>query len=241
MLVDERGIAPEALVGSWAGAMGHTQFIPSTYASFAVDFDRDGQRDLANSLPDALASTANYLAKSGWTAGLPWGFEVHLPQRFDYGWATPGRTRTLSEWLATGVAPGPAAGRVNLGTPLQLVMPAGAAGPKFLVTANFRAILRYNQSIAYALSVGHLADRIAGAGTFQTAWPSEPPLSRDEREELQRLLAAHGHRIADGGGVIGAQTRAAIRATQKALRLPDDGHANAALLARLRAGRQSSL
>ncbi len=106
MLAQERGIAPDALVGSWAGAMGHTQFIPSTYARFAVDFDRDGQRDLAGSVADALASTANYLAKSGWVSGMPWGFEVKLPQTFDYGWAAPGRTRTLAEWLAAGVKPG---------------------------------------------------------------------------------------------------------------------------------------
>lgn len=238
MLAQERGLAPEALVGSWAGAMGHTQFIPSTYARFAVDFDRDGQRDLAGSVADALASTANYLAKSGWVAGVPWGFEVKLPQRFDYGWSAPGRTRTLAEWLAAGVKPGPAVGHVTLGSELQLVMPVGAGGPTFLVTQNFKAILRYNQSVAYALSVGHLADRIAGGAAFQTPWPTEPPLSRTEREELQVLLAARS-----AGGVKAAppDTKAAIRAAQRALRLPDDGHANAVLLTRLRAAHPSSL
>ena len=241
VLVEERGMAPEALVGSWAGAVGHTQFIPSTYARFAVDFDRDGQRDLSGSIADALASTANYLAKSGWSRGLPWGFEVKLPARFDFSWSTPGRTRTLAEWITDGVTPGPAMGNVGLGTPLQLVMPVGAAGPAFLVTQNFKAILRYNQSIAYALSVGHLADRLGGAGAFQTAWPTEPPLSRTEREELQRLLAARGHRLGDPDGVLGADSRAAIRAAQRALRMPDDGHASAALLNRLRTVRHSSL
>lgn len=239
VLSQERGLAPEALVGSWAGAMGHTQFIPSTYARFAVDFDRDGQRDLTGSIADALASTANYLAKSGWEAGMPWGFEVKLPQRFDYGWAAPGRTRTLAEWLAAGVKPGPAVGRVTLGTQLQLLMPVGAAGPTFLVTQNFKAILRYNQSVAYAVSVGHLADRIAGGTSFQTAWPTEPPLSRAEREELQGLLAARGHLAGDKGAATDA--KAAVRAAQRALRLPDDGYANAALLNRLRTVRQSSL
>lgn len=238
MLAQERGLAPEALVGSWAGAMGHTQFIPSTYARFAVDFDRDGQRDLAGSVADALASTANYLAKSGWVAGVPWGFEVKLPQRFDYGWSAPGRTRTLAEWLAAGVKPGPAVGHVTLGSELQLVMPVGAGGPTFLVTQNFKAILRYNQSVAYALSVGHLADRIAGGAAFQTPWPTEPPLSRTEREELQGLLAA---RSAGGGKAAPPDIKAAIRAAQRALRLPDDGHANAVLLTRLRAAHPSSL
>ena len=238
VLAQERGLAPETLVGSWAGAMGHTQFIPSTYTRFAVDFDRDGQRDLTGSVADALASTANYLAKSGWITGLPWGFEVKLPQRFDYGWAAPGRTRTLAEWLAAGVKPGPAVGAVTLGTELQLVMPVGAAGPTFLVTQNFKAILRYNLSVAYALSVGHLADRIAGGAAFQTSWPTEPPLSRAEREELNSLLAARGHAASTGTA---GDAKAAIRAAQRALRLPDDGYANAALLTRLRAGRQSSL
>lgn len=237
VLAQERGLAPEALVGSWAGAMGHTQFIPSTYARFAVDFDRDGQRDLAGSVADALASTANYLSKSGWVAGVPWGFEVKLPQRFDYGWAGPGRTRTLAEWLAAGVKPGPMAGHVTLGTELHLVMPVGAGGPTFLVTQNFKAILRYNQSVAYAVSVGHLADRIAGGAALQGIWPTEPPLSRAEREELQSLLATRGN--AQKGTA--TDLRAAIRAAQRALRLPDDGHANAALLTRLRSTRQSSL
>ncbi len=133
---------------------------------------------------------------------------------------------------------GPATGNVTLGTELQLVMPVGASGPSFLVTQNFKAILRYNQSVAYALSVGHLADRIAGGAAFQTVWPTEPPLSRAEREELQALLAARGHGAQKAGA---ADPKAAIRAAQRALRLPDDGHANAALLTRLRAVRQSSL
>lgn len=238
VLAQERGLAPDALVGSWAGAMGHTQFIPSTYARFAVDFDRDGQRDLTGSVADALASTANYLAKSGWVAGVPWGFEVKLPQRFDYGWAAPGRKRTLAEWMVAGVKPGPAAGHVTLGTELQLVMPVGAGGPSFLVTQNFKAILRYNQSVAYALSVGHLADRIAGGAAFQAAWPMEPPLSRAEREELHSLLSARGPAPSKAPA---HDAKAAIRAAQRALRLPDDGYANAALLTRLRGTRQSSL
>lgn len=239
VLAQERGLAPDALVGSWAGAMGHTQFIPSTYARFAVDFDRDGQRDLSGSVADALASAANYLAKSGWVAGVPWGFEVKLPQRFDYTWSQPGRTRTLAEWLAAGVKPGPVAGRVMLGMELQLLMPVGAGGPAFLVTPNFKAILRYNQSVAYALSVGHLADRIAGGAGFQTAWPTDPPLSRSEREELQALLVARGNTVSDKGAI--GDAKAAVRAAQRALRLPEDGHATVALLNRLRALRQSSL
>src|SRR6185503_18820072 len=125
--------APESFVGSWAGATGHTQFIPSTYAAHAVDFDKDGRRDVWGNVADALASTANYLKRSGWIAGAPWGFEVALPADFDYGWSTPGRTRTMAEWLAAGVQPANARRASVSKQPLQLVLPAGARGPAFLV------------------------------------------------------------------------------------------------------------
>jgi membrane-bound lytic murein transglycosylase B len=235
ILQDEQ-TAPEAFVGSWAGATGHTQFIPSAYAAHAVDFDKDGRRDIWGNVADALASTANYLRTSGWAANAPWGFEVILPPDFDHAWSAPGRSQTLSQWLAMGVRVPATPGNAHLGLPLQLVLPAGAQGPAFLVTRNFRTILRYNNAQVYALAVGHLADRIAGGAPLAAAWPSaEKPLARAEREELQRLLAARGHDTGGFDGIMGDQTRAAIRSTQRTLNLPQDGHPSLELLQRLRA------
>ena len=228
--------APEAFVGSWAGATGHTQFIPSAYAAHAVDFDKDGRRDIWGTVADALASTANYLRTSGWSANAPWGFEVILPPGFDYAWSAPGRPQALSQWLAAGVRIPAGPANLQLGLPLQLVLPAGAQGPAFLVTKNFRAILRYNNATAYALAVGHLADRIAGGAPLTAAWPAgDKPLGRGEREELQRLLAARGLDTGGFDGIMGDQTRAAIRSTQRSLKLAEDGHPSFELLQRLRA------
>lgn len=234
-IIQDGNATPATLLGSWAGAMGQTQFIPSTYGRYAVDFDRDGRRDIWHSAADALASTANYLHKSGWVRGLPWGFEVVLPRGFDYRWSEAGRARTLAEWLAAGVQIPFSAGASSLGQQLQLVLPAGARGPAFLVTRNFRAILRYNQSVAYALAVGHLADRIAGAPALASPWPGFRPLARSECKELQRLLEARGLEVGEVDGIIGNQTKAAIRATQRELDLAEDGYPSPALLDRLRA------
>jgi peptidoglycan lytic transglycosylase B len=228
--------APETFVGSWAGATGHTQFIPSAYAAHAVDFDKDGRRDIWGTVADALASTANYLRTAGWSAGAPWGFEVILPTEFDYAWSAPGRSQTLSQWLAAGVRIPAGPANLHLGLPLQLVLPAGARGPAFLVTKNFRAILRYNNATAYGLAVGHLADRIAGGAPLAASWPvGDKPLGRGEREELQRLLAARGHDTGGFDGIMGDQTRAAIRSTQRTLNLTQDGYPSFELLQRLRA------
>jgi membrane-bound lytic murein transglycosylase B len=228
--------APETFVGSWAGATGHTQFIPTAYAAHAVDFDKDGRRDIWGTVADALASTANYLRTSGWAAGMPWGLEVTLPPGFDYSWSAPGRPQALSQWLAAGVRIPAGPANLQLGLPLQLVLPAGAQGPAFLVTKNFRAILRYNNATAYALAVGHLANRIAGGAPLTAAWPAgDKPLGRGEREELQRLLAERGHDTGGLDGIMGDQTRTAIRATQRSLKLAEDGHPSLDLLQRLRA------
>lgn len=228
-------VRPEKFVGSWAGAVGHTQFIPSTYNARAVDFDKDGRRDIWESLADALASSANYLRTSGWVAGSPWGFEVTLPPGFDFAWSAPGGARTLAEWQAAGVraVAGPSDRASAL--PLQLILPAGARGPAFLVSGNFRALLKYNQSASYALAVGHLADRIAGGAALTTAWPADDrPLNRSEREELQSLLASWGLDTGGLDGIIGDRTRAAIRATQRTFKLAEDGHPSVELLHRLR-------
>jgi lytic murein transglycosylase len=234
-LLQDSAANAATLVGSWAGAMGHTQFIPSTYGAHAVDFDKDGRRDVWDNVADALASTANYLKGSGWRAGTPWGFEVALPARFDYAWSAPGRPRPWADWLAAGVQPAGGRKAASIRQALQLILPAGAQGPAFLVSGNFRALLRYNQSLAYALAVGHLADRIAGGAPLLAQWPAQDrSLTRAEREELQRLLISWGFATGGPDGIIGDQTRSAIRATQRALSLAEDGHPTIELLRRLR-------
>jgi membrane-bound lytic murein transglycosylase B len=234
MILERRDTTPDKLLGSWAGAMGHTQFIPSTYAAYAVDFDGDGRRDIWGTVSDGLGSTANYLKASGWVAGEPWGFEVVLPMPFDFGLSASNVTKTRAEWQVLGVVPARADQAAN-SLPLQLILPAGAAGPAVLVTRNFQAILRYNRSVFYALSVGHLADRIAGAPAFVRGWPEDDKaLSRIDREDVQRLLQGQGHDVGDIDGVLGTRTRVAIRAFQRTQGLTEDGHPNGALLAKLR-------
>ncbi len=227
-------IALKDMTGSWAGAMGHTQFIPTTYLGYAVDFDGDGRRDIWHSIPDALASTANYLKKRGWQRGVPWGFEVRLPRNFD--WRLVGRrhARSIAAWERLGVRP--ARGRFYARhARAWILLPAGHKGPAFLVTGNFRAILGYNASHAYALAVGHLADRIAGAGPLVAAWPvRDRLLTRAERIELQKMLAREGLYRGAFEGHIGPRTREAVRRYQAAAGIPPDGYVNRALLEHLR-------
>jgi membrane-bound lytic murein transglycosylase B len=229
-------ISPERLVGSWAGAMGQTQFMPTTYNEHAVDFDGDGKRDLWNSSGDALASAAHYLQSAGWQSGQSWGYEVNLPQGFDYAMADPEVRRSIAEWRALGVQPA--------STPLQpvaddvmatLMLPAGHRGPAFLLQSNFRSILRYNNSTAYALAIGLLSDALRGGNGVLAAWPrDERQLGRSERLELQERLAAKGFDPGPADGIIGANTRKAIRALQLQLNWPADGYPNSALLEQLR-------
>ena len=235
-IVQAGDIGAAAMIGSWAGAMGHTQFMPSTYNRHAVDFDGDGRRDIWASAPDALASAANYLAHSGWQAGERWGIEVTLPKGFDFWTLGSGTTRPATFWREQGIVPAAAfAHWPAFRSDLRLLLPAGANGPAFLVGRNFTAILRYNPAVSYALAVGHLADRVAGEPPFAAAWPAEKALSRAEREELQRRLAERGL-LATGGvdGVIGSLTRTAIRSYQKDAGLAADGHPTLDLLQRLR-------
>lgn len=227
-------VSPERLTGSWAGALGHTQFMPSVFLAHAVDGDGDGRRDLW-SAPDALASTANYLAGMGWRRGERWGAEAELPAGFDHALADETTERSLDEWAALGVrplraAPGPGTARASL------LLPAGARGPAFLVLPNFRIVLRYNNALAYALTVGHLSDRLRGEPGLARDWPrADRVLTTAERRELQTLLAERGHPAGGVDGKIGPRTRAAIRAYQSAAGLVADGYADALLLDRLRA------
>ncbi|MEP9320796.1 lytic murein transglycosylase [Pseudomonas sp. LABIM340] len=228
-------VPPSNMIGSWAGAMGQTQFIPTTYNQYAVDFDGDGRRDIWGSPPDALASTANYLKTSGWQHGQSWGFEVRLPQGFDYALAEMSIRKPMAEWLRLGVRPASGNLPSDPQASVSLVLPAGYRGPAFLVTDNFRAILKYNNSTSYALAVGLLADSFKGGGQLAGHWPVEDtPLSRSERIELQQTLADRGLAPGTVDGIIGANTRTAIRAYQQSIGQPADGYPTPALLQQLR-------
>jgi membrane-bound lytic murein transglycosylase B len=228
-------ITPQAMTGSWAGAMGHTQFIPTTYDAYAVDWTGDGKRDVWNSISDALASTANYMTRSGWKSDRPWGWEVKLPRSFNYALIGRKKARSVASWVKQGLKPARGGRFGSAGAKSWVILPAGADGPAFLVTDNFRAILRYNASTAYALAVGHLADRIRGAEPLVAQWPiHHRPLSRSQRIELQGLLAERGFYDGDVSGRVGRQTVAAIVAYQKMAGLPPDGFASVSLLESLR-------
>lgn len=226
-----------SMLGSWAGAMGQTQFIPTTYNSHAVDFDGDGRRDIWKSAPDALASTANYIRASGWQRGQSWGYEVQLQPGFDYALADPSIRKTVNEWQQLGLKL-PGGADLPAKTSQQqasLLLPAGYRGPAFLVLDNFRAILKYNNSSSYALAVALLSERFNGGGYVQGTWPREDrPLSRSERIELQNLLSARQYDAGTADGIIGANTRRAIRSAQQVLGWPADGYPTQELLQTLR-------
>ena len=235
-ILQEGHVAPERLTGSWAGAFGHTQFMPSTFMRLAVDFDGDGRRDLIDSVPDALASTANFLARAGWRSDLRWGFEVRLPRGMDTADAGRRNKQPMAEWAARGVRRADGSALPAGGAPAGLMLPAGREGPAFLVTRNFDALYSYNAAESYGLAIAHLSDRLRGGAPFATAWPTDDPgLSRAERRELQRLLIARGHDIGEPDGMIGARTREALQREQAALGLPADGRAGQRALQALRA------
>jgi len=233
-IIQDGDVAADALLGSWAGAFGHTQFMPSTYRRIAVDFDRDGRRDLVGSVPDALASTANYLKRSGWRSGEAWGYEVKLPDGFA---GSGGRTdrRPLSQWLGQGITRVDGGAIEPASTRAAVLLPAGRNGPAFLVFRNFDAIYSYNAAESYALAIAHLSDRLRGQDGFVQPWPTDDPgLSRQERRELQRLLLQRGHDIGEVDGIIGGSSRAAIRLEQQRLGREPDGRASQSVLRALR-------
>ena len=238
-IVQRGDVRIEDMKGSWAGAFGHTQFMPSTYNRIAVDFDGDGRKDLVGSIPDALGSTANYLVRSGWRTGQPWGYEVRLPAGFDPSQAGRTRRKPLSQWQAMGVARADGGG-IDLpgSTPAAVLVPTGIAGPAFLVFKNYDAIYSYNAAESYALAIALLSDALRGRPSLLTPWPTDDPgLGRDERMELQRLLAARGHAIGAIDGVLGAASREAIRKEQARLGMSADGRGGQKLLRALREGR----
>ena len=231
----QRGdITAALMIGSWAGAMGHTQFIPTTYEAYAVDWDGDGRRDIWTSPVDALASTAAYLSTMGWEEGKTWGYEVTLPAGFDYRLADSGDERSLAAWQGLGVTRSAGAAFPRPGDQATLWVPAGSGGPAFLLLKNFRVIKRYNNANSYALAVGHLADRLQGFGLFRQEWPrDEMPLAESDRYELQQLLARLGLYPGPIDAVVGNGTRAAIRNYQQAVGMIADGYASDRLLRHL--------
>jgi peptidoglycan lytic transglycosylase B len=228
-------IPVDQMNGSWAGAMGHTQFIPTTYQKFAVDFDGDGKRNIWSDVPDALASTANYLRHANWQPGQSWGYEVTLPKGFNLKRVSDKTLKSLGEWQKLGIK------RVG-GEPFprpddksSLFAPAGSNGPTFLVLNNFRSILHYNVATSYSLAVGHLSDRLKGYGPVVHPWPTdENHLALDQRVELQKLLMAKGLLAGDADGVIGPATLEAVKSFQRSKGLPVDGFPSRTILELLR-------
>src|ERR1700726_3166221 len=232
----QRGdIAPDRLVGSWAGAFGPTQFMPTTFKRYAVDFDGDGRRDVIDSVPDVIASTANNLKTDGWVSGQTWGYEVTLPQNFDYLLADRAKQLTVREWQNLGVRRAGNKPFPHGDDRAFLLIPAGARGPAFLMLPNFRVIMKYNPAEAYALAIGYLADRLRGGAPFVQDWPrDERVLTRDERYELQQQPPRHGFDIGTPDGLLGPATRLAIRNFQASVGLVPDGFASSSVLDRLR-------
>ena len=230
-------IAPERLFGSWAGAFGHTQFMPTTFERLAVDFDGDGRADLMDSSVDALGSTANFLARAGWQSGLPWGIEVKLPAGISLAGEGRRSKRPVAEWTARGVRRTDGSALPESLGSVGLLTLAGASGPAFLVTRNFDALYSYNAAESYGLAIAHLSDRLRGGGPFATPWPTDDAgLSRAERRELQGLLTLRGHDIGPIDGMLGDKSREAIRAEQKRLGLEVNGRGGQKILKVLRGG-----
>jgi lytic murein transglycosylase len=232
-ILDSGDIGRENMIGSWAGAMGQTQFMPSNFLAYAVDADGDGRRDIWGSMADVMASTANFLSRAGWQADKPWGVEVRLPPGFDFGRADTALRQSTAQWAAEGVqgVGGQALPALDDGT---ILLPAGARGPAFLVGPNFRALLRYNNSTSYALAVGLLAQRLSGGPGVQASWPRDlVALTRSQLLELQTALNQRGFDSGTPDGVMGPATRDGLRRYQRSIGLPADGYPSAELLQRL--------
>ena len=234
-IIQSGDVNPRSMTGSWAGAMGHTQFIPTSYLAYAVDFTGDGKRDIwSNDPTDALASTAAYLKRFGWVKGQPWGVEVKLPSGFNYGLASRKVKKSPAEWANLGVRDVNGRAVPNHG-PASILLPAGGRGVAFMIFKNFSVIERYNAADAYVIGVGHLSDRITGAEPLKGNWPvGDRALTKRERRELQRRLTRAGFDTQGVDGRIGPNTISAVRAFQRSQGLKPDGYASLALLKRLR-------
>lgn len=234
-IIEEGHISAERMTGSWAGAMGQCQFMPSTFYKYAKDGDGDGRIDIWNSVPDVFASAANFLSQSGWRGDERWGREIILPDGFDFTLTGTGVRKSVTDWNRLGIT------RVN-GSPLgnaelegSIILPAGSNGPAFLAYNNFRTTMVWNRSTYYAISVGHLADRFVGGGPIEHMPENEErPMSRELVTELQTLLNAQGVDAGTADGILGSRTRAAVRAYQEKASLPTDGYPSFELLEQLR-------
>lgn len=224
-ILEQEHITRAKMRGSWAGAMGQAQFIPTSYLKYAVDFSGDGKRDIWNDVPDVLASIANYMKEHGWQRGLPWGFEVKVPEGFDYRKSRA----TFPEWQALGIRRTDGRALPKSGNGIMF-FPSGANGPAFLVTSNYEAIKRYNLSDAYSLTVAGTADRLRGLSGFRGAWPDTIPLNREQRIRMQKLMRARGHPVSNVVGQIDFDLRDQIRILQVKFGLRPDGHPTLAFL-----------
>ena len=234
-IIQSGDVPPRRMTGSWAGAMGHTQFIPTSYLEYAVDFRGDGKRDIWSDDPtDALASTAAYLKRFGWTKGQPWGVEVALPRGFDYRQTGERIKKSPAEWAAMGVRDVNGRQAPNHGR-ASILLPAGAPGAAFMIFNNFHVIERYNTADAYVIGVGHLSDRIGGTGPLKSGWPRDDRNLRfDEKQEMQQLLTARGFNTQGVDGIIGPNTIQAIRGFQASVGMVPDGYPSYEILRRLR-------
>ncbi|MEX0348976.1 MAG: lytic murein transglycosylase [Paracoccaceae bacterium] len=234
-IIQNGDTTPDKMTGSWAGAMGHTQFIPTSYLAYAVDFTGDGRRDIWDDDPtDALASAAAYLRRSGWTPGQPWGVEVQLPPGFNTGLTGRGSKRSPGDWAALGVRDVNGRAVPDYGA-ASVILPAGASGPAFMIFNNFTVITRYNNSTSYVIGIGHLADRIKGGPPIQGSFPPDAQgMTLKDRKELQTRLTAAGFDTQGADGVIGSNTTSAITAYQRASGLPVTGQPSRELLQTLR-------
>lgn len=236
-MVESGDVAAEKMMGSWAGALGQPQFMPSSYLKYAVDFDGDGTRDIWNSVPDSLASIANYLVKSGWQKGRDWGFEITIPQGVSCAQEGPDRAKPVSAWAAEGLSriAGKPFPRSEAGEPAMMLVPAGTYGPEFLVTPNFYVFKEYNNSDLYALFIGNLADRIAsGGGAFRTPWQPLGKMLRSDVLAMQAALVAQGYDVGKVDGLPGFKTRRSIGEWQAKNGLVPTCYPSADLKARLR-------
>jgi membrane-bound lytic murein transglycosylase B len=227
-ILEQEHITRDKMKGSWAGAMGQAQFIPSSFLKWAVDFSGDGKRDIWNDIPDVLGSIGNYLKENGWKRGLPWGYEVTIPAGFDYRKSRA----TFAEWHALGVRRADS-GQFPASGDGILFFPSGASGPGFVVTDNYEAIKRYNLSDAYSLSVAGTANQLRGAGAYRATWPDVVPLNRDQRIRMQKLMRAKGYPVNNVVGQIDFDLRDQIRILQVKFGLLPDGHPTETFLQRL--------
>src|SRR5438105_3185889 len=234
-ILDRGDLRPEQMRGSWAGAFGPTQFMPTAFKRYAVDADGDGRRDVVDNAADLIASTANNLKKDGWQTGRSWGYEVVVPAGFNYMLADRAKAMTAAQWEHLGLKRADGQPLPHPADKAYLLAPAGAEGPGFLMLQNFRVIMKYNPAEAYALAIGHFADRLRGGAPFVQPWPrQERELSRVERVELQQLLAQRGFYRGVPDGQFGGQTREALRGFQASIGAPADGFASSDVLERLR-------